>query len=353
MSESDQHDQAASAASISAVAVSAVTIDADGTAHIPAFAVPMSRYMSDAAKHCLLEQIRNPPLWALEPDIVKNRAAWDRHFYAPRLQQAEALYSAAVEETEIAGIRVDIVTPRAGIEPANERRVLLNLHGGAFAIGAGMGGLIESIPVAVLGGIKVISIHYRQGPEHCFPAASEDIAAVYNELLREYAPEAIGIYGCSAGGLLVAMVAAWFQHHDLPRPGALGIFCSSADDQFDGDSRYTTPPLTGQPAPAPHQHDLGMMVGYLRGADSRDPLVSPLVSPALIAKFPPTLFITGTRSGELSATVHSHAEFTRVGVDARLHIWEGMWHGFFYDAALPEARDAHAVIARFFSRELA
>lgn len=335
-----------------AAAVEMVTIDSDGTAHIPAFAVPLSRYMSEASQRKLLEQIANPPLWALEPDIAKNRAAWDRHFYTPLLETARTLYATTVRHADIAGVPVDIVEPTGGIAPELADAVLINLHGGAFAIGAGMGGLIESIPIAALTGMRVISVDYRQGPEHRFPAGSEDVAAVYRELLKSHGAHRIGIYGCSAGGLLTAMATAWFQRHDLPAPGAIGILCAPADDQFDGDSRYVTAPLTGQMPPRPHAHDLGMMAAYLQGADSDDPLVSPIVAMDVLRRFPPTLFVTGTRAGELSSVVHSHARFTAAGVDARLHVWEGMWHGFFYDVQLPESQEALAVIAGFFQREL-
>ena len=82
------------------------------------------------------------------------------------------------------------------------------------------------MPIAALGRIKVVSLDYRQGPEHRHPAASEDVAAAYRELLKTYRPENIGIYGCSAGGMLAGMSVAWFQRHGLPRPGAVGILCA-------------------------------------------------------------------------------------------------------------------------------
>jgi acetyl esterase/lipase len=300
----------------------------------------------------LIEQIGTPPTWALEPDIAKHRAAWDQHFYAPRLEKAKQHHAVVIEETYIAGVRADVVMPQEGVAANTEDCVLINLHGGAFVIGAGMGGLIESIPIAALTGMKVISLHYRQGPENKFPAASDDVVVVYRELLQQYAPDKIGLYGCSAGGLLAAMAAARIQREQLPRPGAIGILCASADSLFDGDSRYTTPPLTGQIPPPPNQHDLGMMAEYLRGTDANDPMVSPIASSEIIAQFPPTLFVTGTRSGELSSTIHSHTQFIKAGVDARLHIWEGMWHGFFYDVALPESKEALSVIAKFFLHSL-
>ena len=49
---------------------------------------------------------------------------------------------------------------------------VLNLHGGGFRVDSGS--LTESIPIASLTGIKVVSVLYRLAPEHPFPAAVND-----------------------------------------------------------------------------------------------------------------------------------------------------------------------------------
>jgi acetyl esterase/lipase len=244
--------------------------------------------------------------------------------------------------------------------------VLINLHGGAFAVGADLRGLIESIPVAGSGGIKVISVDYRQGPENRFPAASEDVAQVYRELLKTYQPRNIGIYGCSAGGVLAAMAVAWIQRQKLPTPGAVGIFAAGAFGGFydppaapgswGGDSRFTTPPLIGhKPIPAdPKQTapSASYLSGYLSHADLSDPLVSPALSPNVMARFPPTLLITGTRAYDMSAAVQTQRVLTKVGVEADLHLWDGMGHCFFIDVDLPESQEAFAVMTKFFDTHL-
>lgn len=80
--------------------------------------------------------------------------------------------------------------------------------------------------------------------------------------------------------------------------------------------------------------------------------MAPGVSPEVLAAFPPTLVITGTRAFDLSTAVHGHALLTRAGVEAELHVWEGLFHGFFYNPDVHESREAYDVIVRFFDRHL-
>ncbi len=40
------------------------------------------------------------------------------------------------------------------------------------------------------------------------------------------------------------------------------------------------------------------------------------------------------------------------GIDAALHVWEGMFHGFFYNPDVPESRDCYDVVVRFFAGRL-
>src|SRR3546814_5596313 len=92
------------------------------------------------------------------------------------------------------------------------------------------------MPIAAIGRIKVISVDYRQGPDFTFPAASEDVAAVYRELIKQYDPRNIGIYGCSAGGLLTAQSVAWLIDKKLPLPGAIAMLCEGGAYWTEGDS---------------------------------------------------------------------------------------------------------------------
>ena len=339
-----------------------ITVDADDTVHIPLYTVPASNYLSPEAKATLHDLMTHPypPIPggnAPFADYQKGRQILDTEVYLPMIAHAKARFAVNLESRTIAGIYIDVVTPKDGVAPKNKNRVLINLHGGGFYNGARTESLIESIPIAAVGKITVISVDYREAPEAKFPAASEDVATVYKELLKQYKPENIGIYGCSAGGGLTAQSMAWFQKEKLPRPGAIGIFCSGGISGVKGDSTYIAPAFAyaQMPPPPPSAQPNGQpkpTSGYFGDADMKDPLISPVYSPAVLAKFPPTLIITATRDTALSAAIYTHTQLVKAGVDADLHVWEGLWHGFFGDPDLPESQDAYNVIVKFFDRHL-
>jgi acetyl esterase/lipase len=339
------------------VGPNALKVDDDGTVHVPAMAVPVSEFLSPEGKAYLtehLKQVQKPAMLVQKNGVPPLLAGY--------LKRQKERYPVEREDTTVGGVHAYVYTPKAGISDKNKTRVLIDLHGGGFS-GCWPGcAELESIPVAAMGRIKVVSLDYREGPKYHFPAASEDVAAAYKELLKTYRPENIGIYGCSAGGMLTGMAVAWFQKHDLPRPGAIGLFCSGltvAKQGFGGDANYTAapagearmmfaPPKKGADDKAPG----GSQMGYLSNVDLKDPLVAPANSLDVLAKFPPTLIITGTRGFELSSAVYSHSLLVKEGVDAELHVWEGMFHGFFYNTDVPESRDCFDVIVKFFDKHL-
>jgi epsilon-lactone hydrolase len=329
-----------------------VVIDDDGTVHVPAQAVPMSAYLSPEAKAYVTSHLK-----AMQGTGGLSQGSLMKGF----LDRQHILYPTDREETKIAGVHTFVYTPKAGISDRNKNRVLIDLHGGGFSGCWPMCAELESIPVVAVGRIKVVAVDYREAPDHKFPAASEDVASVYKELLKTYPAQNIGIYGCSAGGSLTAMSVAWFQKHDLPRPAAVGIFCASAGTpaglgRGSGDGAYTAVPLGESrlgAAPTPSSGRRGGNAGYLDGTNPADPMVNPVNSADILSKFPPTLMITGTRGMELSAALYTHEQLVKLGVEADLHVWEGLFHGFFYDPDVPECKDAYNVMVKFFDKHLA
>ena len=337
----------------------ALAVDEDGTVHVPAQSVPPSQFLSPEGKAYLaehLKKVRQPQL------LQQDKDNGVPPLIAGYLDRQRTLFTVDKQDTTVGGVHAFVYTPRNGVSTRNRQRVLIDLHGGGFS-GCWPGcAELESIPIAALGRIRVVSLDYREAPKYRFPAASEDVAAAYAELLKTYHAADIGIYGCSAGGMLTGEVVAWFQQHGLPAPGAVGIFCAGMtvpDRGFGGDADYTATPIgearmVAMPpmADSKTRRAAASPLGYFEGADLHSPLVSPAVSPQVLAKFPPSLIITGTRGFELSSAVYTHTQLVKNGAVAELHVWEGLFHGFFYNPDVPESRDCYDVIVRFFDRSL-
>lgn len=339
------------------------SFEADGTVRVPAFPLPLSPYVSAEAvalQKSLHERAAPRPAPppappGVDPIAIMRRGA--EMVFAPRAAEMLRRYPADVTEQRIGGVRVKVITPRA--DKLDNTRLLINVHGGGFNTCAEACSLMESLPIAFLAGMKAISIDYRMAPEHAFPAASQDVEAVYRELLKTYKPNAIGMFGCSAGGALSAQSAAWLPAQGLPQFGAVGIFGSGAFRGEGGDSvhfakyadglwrapRFIRPAGSALP-PAP------TIRSYFDGVSSSDPMVSPAVDQAVLRKFPPALIITGTRAADMSPAVVTHARLLEAGVKSQLIVGEGMGHCYIYEAQLAESQFAYRQIAKFFRDNL-
>jgi acetyl esterase/lipase len=318
------------------------SFDADGTAHITRV-VPTPTTVSAEAQSWLESLVHSTP----GPETLAERRARTDVWRAQDSAEARKLYPVTVEESTTAGVRTDMITPLT--TPAGNRtRVLINLHGGGF--NSDSGSLIEGVPIANLAKIKVVSVYYRLAPENPFPAAVDDVVAVYKELLKTYKPKSIGIFGTSAGAILTSEVTIRLKQLGLPLPGALGIFSTLADFSQVGDARqlFTLNGLPGQLQPT----DMKNLPDdqYVGKTDRKDPVLSPLY--ADLHGMPPSLLMTSTRDLLLSDTAILHRALLRAGNDSQLVVFEALPHAFWYHFQLPETREALELMARFFDGKL-
>lgn len=334
----------------------------DGAIHVPAFTLPMSPALSPESRARLTMALTSPMRKAgafPNPHDFAGEAEFKRAVDKFRQDMDEGIGRRMVEgllaqmpvdiaPSTVGGVPVEQISPQTG---PDAERVLINLHGGAFFSGAMQIARVESIPMAYRGKFRVVAVDYRQGYEHKFPTASEDVAAVYGALLEDYAPSQIGIYGGSAGGTLTAQATAWILEHGLPAPGAIGIFGAGAGGV--GDSAYFSALGTGERPPKPMDVTRRAPVGYFSTVRENDPMVNPNIAPqALRAKFPPSLLITGTRAFDLSPAIATHRALVQAGAESSLHVFDGLGHCFYYDAITPESVDAYETIIRFFRKHL-
>jgi len=318
------------------------TFDADGTARITRVIPPPASISPEAQKW--LESLNHygPAAKTLE-ERRKGTDEW-------RVRQsavAKKLFPVNIEEQTIAGVRCDVITPLQTPD-ANKNRVLINLHGGGF--NADSGSLIEGDPIANLAKIKVVSVYYRLAPENPFPAAVDDVVAVYKELLKTYKPKNIGIFGTSAGAILTAETTVKLKQLELPLPGALGMFSGLADYTRvpDSDLLYALNGLPGElPVKDPKHREADAYVGK---TDPKDPVLSPLF--ADLRGLSPSLLVTSTRDTLLSDTAIFHRALLAAGDDADLVVFEALPHAFWYHFELPETTECLNLMAKYFDRKL-
>ena len=268
-------------------------------------------------------------------------------FNRGQLEIALAAYPVDVERSEMGGVAVDIVTPKSGV--TSDYR-LICLHGGAFMWGRGAGALLEAVPVAATLGVRVIAVDYALAPEQTFPAAVDDVIAVYRSLKEDTPSIRIGIYGCSAGGVLTAQTVARLIAEGEQTPGAIVMLCGSGLNT-QGDSLTTAGPLTGQPS-ASDPIELASLP-YFSTADVAAPSCFPGNHPETLTHFPPSLLVTGTRDFAASSVATMRRRLASSGAHAELLYFDGMWHAFHMATTLPEARETFAAMDKFFATHLA
>lgn len=313
--------------------------DPNGTVHITRTIPPPPTVSPEAQKW--LESLNHLDR---KPQTLAERRAGTDAWRARDSAEARRIFPVNIEQQTIAGVPVDIITPLE-TPAANKDLVLINLHGGGF--NADSGSVIEGAPMASLAKMKVVGVYYRLAPENPFPAAVDDVVAVYKELLKTYRPRQIGLYGTSAGATLSAEVTVKLKQLNLPLPAAVGFFTGLADYSRPGDSRQLFT-LDGFPGPLePTYPATGTDDGYVAKTDRKDPVLSPLF--ADLRGMPPTLLVTGTRDALLSSTCIYDLALVHAGVDAQLIVYEAMPHAFWYHFDFPETRDCLELMAKFFT----
>ncbi len=260
----------------------------------------------------------------------------------------EQLGVAAVQ-SEMGGVPVWILMPK-DLPEINRDRILLNLHGGGYVLGAGEAGMEEAILMAGIGKFKVVYADYRMAPDFPYPAAIDDAMAVYRELLKTVPSEKIGVFGTSTGGGMSLILALRAKAENLPLPAALATGTPWADMSKTGDTYFTNEGV--DTVLVSYDGWLGDAARlYAGGRDLKDPMLSPVYGD--VSGFPPTLLTSGTRDLFLSNTVRMHLKLRQAGVPADLIVFEGISHAHYH--MVPDALETKfhfTELGRFFERNL-
>jgi monoterpene epsilon-lactone hydrolase len=245
-----------------------------------------------------------------------------------------------VREVTAGGVRAHwLAAPGADAD-----RVLLFLHGGGYRLGSlGSDGELAA-RLGRASGMRVLFPEYRLAPEHPFPAAIDDVLAVWQWLRtdQQLSASSIAVAGDSAGGgLTVALLVATRDAGDA-LPAAAVLMSPTVDltssgasmtDRADQDP-ISTPALLRQ-----------LASDYLAGADPKTPLASPLF--ASLSDLPPLLVQVGTADLLLSDSERLAEAAAEAGVDVTLEIGESLPHVYQLMLGTPEAAAATERVGKF------
>ena len=118
-----------------------------------------------------------------------------------------------------------------------------------------------------------------------------------------------------------------------------------------GDLAHLAPALEGLEPRADGPLQLSGL-GYFAGASPDDPCVFPAPHADVLRLFPPTLLIAGGRDFAASSVTDFHLRLDAARVEARLYVFDGLWHAFQIFPQLPESQQVYKIIATFFDRHL-
>jgi epsilon-lactone hydrolase len=198
---------------------------------------------------------------------------------------------------------------------------ILHIHGGWFHWGTAYAYRHLVGHIAARAKTRAFIPDYRLAPEHPFPAAVEDVQAVYRAL-AESGLQRIALTGDSAGGNLILVLLSLLAKSPAKIAPAGAVALSPVTDLALTGASWQT---RAQADPYfVHSQAVELAASYLNGADPRNPLASPLYGD--LANLPPIRIHTGDDEVLLDDSTRYVERAIAAGVDARLDLWMGMPH---------------------------
>ena len=238
---------------------------------------------------------------------------------------------------------VRIYTPKSGSGPWP---VVVYYHGGGWVIANKETYDGGARAISKLANAVVVSVDYRQGPEHKFPAAHDDAFATYQWALKHAASikgdsKKVALAGESAGGGLAVSTAIMARDKQVQMPTAvISVYPIAGTDT-------TTPSYIENANAKPLNRSMmsWFFEKYLNGPQDRaNPQVNLLA--ADLHGLPPTTIINAQidplrSDGELLAQ-----KLRAAGVDVQQKTYDGVTHEFFgMGAVVDKAMNAEQMAA--------
>ena len=201
-------------------------------------------------------------------------------------------------------------------------RVVLYLHGGAYALGSATGAAGLAAEVGRRTRARAYSLEYRRAPESPYPAAVEDCIAAYRDLLDSgFDARQIALAGESAGAGLVAATLVGAKTAGLPQPACAALMSPWVDLTLTSPTLQTKADVD----PVLTVHGLRRRADdYL--AEVRAEAASPLF--ADLSGIAPILIQAGSHEIHLGDAIGLAGRVAEQDGRGELQVWPGVPHVF-------------------------
>jgi acetyl esterase/lipase len=252
----------------------------------------------------------------------------------------------AVIEGPAGDIPIRIYTPASMNVADRAMPLIVYFHGGGWVIADLDTYDASARALCNVAHAVVVSCHYRQAPEHRFPAAHQDAYAAYRHIAlhaREYGgdPSRIAIVGESAGGNLAAVCCLNAKLEGIREPVHQVLIYPIADSDMETESYREM--LSAMPLSSPSMR--WFFQHYLERPGQGDTPAISLRRAASLHGMPPVTLICAELDPLRSEGEGLADRFARSGVPVAHRTYAGVTHEFFGLASvLTPARDAQRFV---------
>jgi len=226
----------------------------------------------------------------------------------------------------------------------NKNKIFLFMHGGGYYRGSVAATRATVARISAEAKVKCLSIEYRLAPEHPFPAAIDDTYSAYQWLVNEgISPKHIIVSGQSAGGGLCLALLLKIKENNISQPLGAVALSPWTDLSQSGKTMIKNEKID----PVINKKYLDRFAKlYFPDLKNMSHLASPIIGD--LSGLPDILIQVGSAETMLDDSTRFYEKAKKANVNAKLEIWENMFHGWHSSAhILKDAENAIVSIGKF------
>ena len=226
----------------------------------------------------------------------------------------------------------------------NENKIFMFMHGGGYYRGSVAATRATVARISAEAKVKCLSIEYRLAPEHPFPAAIDDTYSAYQWLVNEgISPKHIIVSGQSAGGGLCLALLLKIKENNISQPLGAVALSPWTDLSQSGKTMIKNEKID----PVINKKYLDRFAKlYFPDLKNMSHLASPIIGD--LSGLPDILIQVGSAETMLDDSTRFYEKAKKANVNAKLEIWDNMFHGWHSNAhILKDAENAIVSIGKF------